>query len=327
MLDRDDLGEVGVVRHPSGLLPRPKRSVTPRLGLHYTEAEVPKRTPEQRWADHVREQVALFRASPEFHGLRREGLRALGRRRLFTEEEWGWWVLHDQPSDDYRMNFVPRTIAVAAEYGLAPETVRLLCLVRDYRPDTGAFSIEAPAPKRCLLVGDEVDPVFRAWVLHEAWRLGIRVLQKTPGGIDMALIAVPFPPRPHVPLTATHRPPRPNAFRLRVETPPFYPPEAAAEFHRQSQQLSHELLRRLGYPVPERLRRSPGVGQSAKLRLEDARLTRGEVGDIADDLYGEDAYGEDGAIQAHLRRRVSSQRYRLRQRLSGDAPKAKRPQA
>ena len=289
---------------------------------------MPKRTPEQRWTGYVREQVAVFRACPEFRQLRREGLRALGRRRLFTEEEWGWWVLNDQAPDDYRTNFVPRSAEVAARYGLAPETARLLCLVRGYRPENNVFRIEAPAPSVRILLGDEVDPVFGAWVLHEAWRLGIRVLQKTPGGADMALITIPVPPRPQEPLTDARRPPRPAAFRLRVETPPFYPPEAAAELHRRAQQLSHELLRRLGHPVPERLRPSPGARQAAKLRLNKDRLGRLEAGDIAEDLCGEGPDGEGWKDDAQrLRRRVSSQRYRLRRRLSSDTSTARPPQS
>ena len=245
---------------------------------------------------------------------------------MFDAEEWGWWALHDQPPDAYRTRFVPHIAAVAARYGLAPETARLLCLVKGYRPEKDVFRIEAPAPSVRILLGDEIDPVFRAWVLHEAWRLGLRVLQEIPGVGDVAVIAIPFPPRPHEPLTDAHRPPRPQAFRLRVDTPPFYPPEAAAEWHREGQRSSHELLRRLGYPVPERLRPSPAAGQAAKLRLDKDRLGRHEAGDIAEDLYGEGPDGEGWTDDAQRRRRrVSSQRYRLRQRLSVDPPTASRP--
>ncbi|MGA2873680.1 MAG: hypothetical protein ABSF27_08925 [Candidatus Dormibacteria bacterium] len=274
---------------------------------------MPKRPPEQRWVDHVHEQVALFRASPEFRQLRRAGLRALDRHRLFTEEEWGWWALRGQSPAAYQTTFVPRTVAVAARYGLAEGTVRLMCLGRNYRPEEGPFRMEAPAPTVRIILRAGVDPLFRAWVLHYAWQLGVRVWQQVPGVGEAPLIAVPFPAEPGAPLTVAQCPPQDVAFFVRVETPPLFPPEAAAELHRQAQQTSHALLRRLGYATPKRIRASSIPHQVSKLRLGRPRLAPDEIGDITEDLYGEGA-----ALDPQLRQRTKVRRHRARRALPPD---------
>ena len=51
-------------------------------------------------------------------------------------------------------------------------------------------------------------------------------------------------------------PPITQAFCMRVEAPPIYPSEAVVDIQREAHRLGRELLSRLGYHVPKRMRKS-----------------------------------------------------------------------
>ena len=89
--------------------------------------------------------------------------------------------------------------------------------------------------------------------------------------------------------------------------PPTYPPEAAVEFQRRALGDVKELLRNLGYRIPRRMRQSTASQHPSKLRLDKPKLAPREIGEIAEDVFGEGA-----ALDRGLRRHISNARYRLR---------------
>ena len=279
---------------------------TVRLSLK-VEALLVKRAPIERWREHILWGYEAFRASIDLSKLRQMGLRVLGRRRMLTDSEWWEAAKGPMTSQEYRA-FQDECRTAGAQYGLAPWTVEMASLLRVYRPGKERFVVEARWPQ-AWVVTEATDPLFCSWLRYEARRLGLYVAHQY-GSNDVRLIQVPFPERPAHPLTQDHRPPRAEAFYLRIETPPEYPSEAAAELARQLHQRGRALLRRLGYRVPQRMRRSIATPRVRKLRLGKARLDRHEVGDIAQDIYPEIA-----AVDPSLRRRVKSQRYRARKRV------------
>jgi hypothetical protein len=279
---------------------------------------VGKRHPQERWRDRVLEGYASFKSSTDFEKLRQEGLRVLQRKRLLSEEELSGWVLEGERSAGYQM-FVEHSRAVGARYGLAEWTVRRACLIRGYRPESDPFVLESRWPQVRIVIDADSDPLFRGWLIFEAWRLGLYVRMKH-GSSESVVISVPFPAKPTDLLRPSQRPPVEAAFVVRVETPPMYPTEAAKAIQGEAQRAARELLSRLGYSVPKRLRKSATMMQVGKLRLGKPRLARRESGDIAEDIYGAEAYRQDrtgslDSVDPKARRRVVGARSRLRRRL------------
>jgi len=268
---------------------------------------LPKSRPEERWQHHVLELCQAFLASPEFRVLRREGLRSLGRRKLLTPQEWNESFSLRSQNEDF-LTFVERCRMVGEGFGLAAWTVEMACLVQGYQPEPGAIQVEAKSAS-IRVITDTTNDLFLRWLLYEAHRLDIHVNIRK-GNTELPVITVPFPAMPDQPLTKQLRPAPDRAFYIRVETPPLYPPEAAAELHRQAQQAARELLRRLGYRVRQRLRTTKAVAEAKKLRIAKKSLGHREAGDIAEDIYGEGA-----GTNSKLRRRVKDIRNKLRKRL------------
>lgn len=269
---------------------------------------MPKRSPDERWQQYVLELYEAFRAAKEFKELRRKGLQALGLKRLLTAAEWPEASRRFAQSEEY-LAFVANCREVGARFGLNDGTVRLACLVRGYRPENAGLVIEAQWPE-ARVVTEVADPVFLAWLCCAASQLGLRVVQRQ--GPTESTLLVPWAraAEPEEPLTDAHRPPVHKAFRLRVETPSHYPPEAAADLHRRAQQAAREVLRRLGYRMPERLRPSELTSKAKELRVGKRKLERRETGDIAEDLDGEGA-----SLDPRRRKLVKSRRHRVKKRL------------
>ena len=265
---------------------------------------MPKRSPSKRWRDDVDARYQRFSASAEPTALRKEGLRALGRRKRLTAEEWWEAAKGPMRSPAYRA-FAHHCEEVGARYGLAQWTVEMACLLEGYSPGQQRHVMEAVWPS-LLLVTEDADPVFHRWLLYEASRLGLDVAVRE-NGRDVKLIEIPFPQRPEIELTEDHRPPAETAFVIQIEMPPTYPPEAAAELQRRAQGAARRLLRQLGYPTPRRMRKSAAAPPASKLRLDKPRLAPRESGEIAEDVCGEGA-----ALDPRLCRRIRDARYRLR---------------
>ena len=104
-------------------------------------------------------------------------------------------------------------------------------------------------------------------------------------------------------------PPQASAFRMRVETPVGYPPEAAKKLHKSAIQIERDILTALGYSIPKRLRTSQLVVMADKLRVANT-LASGEAYDIVDDIYGRDLTDD-----RKRRKLVASRRHKIRKRL------------
>jgi hypothetical protein len=142
--------------------------------------------------------------------------------------------------------------------------------------------IEAQWPK-IRVVTENTNPLFLQWLSYEAHKLGLYTVGRQ-GSVETTVLNI-LPPCGVLPPSL--KPPRDNAFVLRIETPPGYPPEAAQKLQKKGERLAKELLRRLGYSIPQRLRGSTLVAMAAKLRVADNKLAVGEAYNIIDDLYGE----------------------------------------
>lgn len=259
-----------------------------------------KKTPAERYQSQIDERIALFRASPSFRAFRGRFLRLLGRRRLLTAEEWTT-ELERLP----RGMFAEEAKVLGDEFGLNPWTVQHVALLKGYRSALDPYAPQPRTEQRFILVDRRTTEAFRSRVATEARMFGYYVIETGPGGESLRL-ADQGDFREE--LLDSDRPPRDDAITIRVETPVMFPPELAAAVHRQAQQDGRELLRRLGYRIPERLRSAPSVLDASKLRLGD-ELQRREVGDIAEDMFGEGA-----ATDPKLRSVVTSRRSRVKSR-------------
>ncbi len=157
------------------------------------------------------------------------------------------------------------------------------------------------------IVTENTVPLFLHWLSYEAHRLGLYVVQ-CQGSFETILLSIT---PPHSPLLLSQKPPRDAVFSLRVEISLGYPPEAAQELQKNGQRLAKELLRHLGYSVPQRLRNSPLVVMAEKLRVADGQLASGEAYNIIDDIYEDDDLTQD----QKRRKLVSSRRHKLHKRL------------
>jgi len=267
--------------------------------------------PEERWKKHIMERFTALEQSRELKKLRAEGLVILKRKELFTAEEWWQTFSQRAYSPQYRA-WHERCKTLGERFGLAPWTVEMACLLKGYRPEEQPHVMEAVWPK-VRVVTESTDPLFLTRLAYEAQRLGLYVVQCR-GSVETtclyahsAFIAdVEPPPMP------PSKPPLHSAFKIRVETPIMYPPEAANNLQKEAGQLFKELLRRLGYSFPQRLRNSRLVAMADQLRVADSQLRPGEIYDIIDATYGE----EDWSSKDRQRRSTTKvRRHRMKKRL------------
>ena len=183
----------------------------------------------------------------------------------------------------------------------------MACLLKRYHPTHQPFDIGVQGV-RVRVVTEMSDPLFQQWLLYEAHRLGLNVVFRE-GDHETVLLGVPFPERPVEELHKESRPAAANAFILNVETPPSYPPEAAADLQRRSQGNIRKLLRASGYNIPERMRSSGLPAEARKLRMGRSRLERRETSEIAEDIYG-----EGYAKVPEKAKQIRDRRYKLKKR-------------
>ena len=279
-----------------------------------------KLTPEERWQKHVLERFVALRRSGELDRLRKSGLSILGRKNRFTGEEWRKSFSTRVKSQGYR-KWYEECEAVGKRFGLNLQTVACSCLISKYDPNKEPFTMEVQWPRIRVVTGN-ADPLFLQWLSYEAHRLGLYVVQRQ-GSSECTVFPMNLPPSR--PLPNSQKPPRDTALYLRVETPPGYPPEAAQKLQKKADKLTKELLRCLGYSVPQRLRISPLVEMADKLRVSNDRLASGEAYGVIDDIYGDDNSAKDDDNPAEddynlaednkKRKLVASRRSKLRKRL------------
>lgn len=270
-------------------------------------------TPEERWRRHVYERFTALRQSGELEKLRAEGqdiLKRLGiltRKRLLTAQEW-WQTFSQRASSPEYRAWHDKCRTVGERFGLAPWVVAMACLLRGYQPEKQPHVMEAEWP-RIRVVSESTEPLFLQWLSYEAQRLGLYVIQRH-GSVETTLLNLNG--APSNPLSPSQRPPRNTAFHMRVETPTGYPPEAANHLQKEAGRLAKELLMRLGYSIPQRLRTSSMVSMADKLRVADEHLAYGDVYRIMDKVYGD----EDITRDRQRRSTIKTRRHRLKKRLT-----------
>ena len=271
-----------------------------------------KRLPEERWREHILERFTAFKASGFPRKLQATGLAILRRKKLLTGQEWQQ-SFHDRISSQKYLEWYVDCKQVGERFGLAPWTVQMACLLKDYKPEESPFVMEVYWP-RVRVVTENANPIFLQWLSYEAQRLGLYVVQRQ-GSVETALLYLE--PGPPIQLLTSQKPPHDAAFYIRLEVPVGYPPEAREELNKQADQLARELLRRLGYPIHQRLRSSKLVSMADKLRVADEKLEDGDIYGIMDEIYGkeEDLSDEDLSKDRQRRSTTKTQRHRVQKRL------------
>lgn len=265
-----------------------------------------KRLPEERWRDHVKERLTALSLSGEVESLRATGLAILGRTKRYTPKEWAMTFHTRASSKEYR-EWQSECEAVGRRFGLAAWTIYLLCLVSGYDPEKVDFPIEVDWPN-IKVVTDIDDPQFCARLAYEVQKKGLHLIQKTGLG-DIPLVMIPPVDPPPLP---KEMPPASSAFRLRVETPVGYPPEAAGHLEQLKSQLERELLSALGYSIKKRLRTSTSVTKAKALKVGKEKLPKRGLYEIVSENYRSGSKEKD----KQRVKLIKVQRHRLKKRLS-----------
>ena len=268
-----------------------------------------KLEPQERWKKNVRERFAALKVSNEFERLRQRGLDVLGRKRLLTPEEW-WTVLGKVWSSPEYGEWHQECRRLGDRFGLAPWTIEMACLLKDYTLDTQPHVAAVQWPQ-IGVVTDCTDQVFLEWLCYEAQRLNLHIYQRE-GSSDHRTGRIGYGSPPLTPLTASSKPPRHKAFMMRVDIPVDFPPEAARNLQKSASDLGRELLERLGYRVWRRQRGSKLMSRAVELRAGEPELASGEIYDIIDGIYGEYGPMTDDQQRREL---IKSQRKKVRRRL------------
>lgn len=265
-----------------------------------------KRLPQERWNQHISERFTALKVSGELEKLRAKGLAILGRKKLLSSKEW-WESFRDRTSSQKYLEWHNECKQIGDRFGLAPWTVELACLLKGFKPEESGLVMEAQWP-RVRIVTENTDSLFLRWLSYEAQKLGLYVVQKV-GSVETTLLYLEATP-PTQQLTS-QKPPRHVAFYIRCDIPIGYPPEARDLLNKQANQLYRELLTRLGYSIPKRLRNSSLVSMASDLRVAEAPLQKRGLYEIVAEMY------EEGTIDQDKQRRktIKTERHRVRKRL------------
>jgi len=244
-----------------------------------------KLPPEERWRQHIEERFTALKISAEFEELANEGRRILGRSGPYSPDEWATTWAERAGSSEY-LGWHLRCLEVGRQLGLAPWVVEMACLICDYDPYQFPFVVESDWAK-VRVVTEYDDPVFFGWLAHHAAGMGLRVVVRRPSAEETLVQPAAWLSTEEV-LSPAHRPPRNNAFVMRVETPALYPMEVGRELQAEAQRLGRELLRQLGYQVPQRIRSSSWVPKAKELRVGEKGLPPRSVEEIVVKVYPEE---------------------------------------
>jgi len=267
--------------------------------------------PTERWSRHVIERYMALKISGEWKKLRAKGLRVLGRKKLYTAEEWYSIHLCLTKSKKY-MEWYAKCRELGDRFGLAPWTIEMLCLLKGFDPEGCGLVLESEWPT-IRLITENTDPNYLSRLAFEAQRFGINIIQKQGSSETICLFSS------NRPIEVMDAPPSPpklpyphNTFRIRIETPVGYPPEGKAEMEKRADMIGKEILSRLGYNIPKRLRTSQLVLQIADLKMSKKTLDWGESYDIVDKIYGDDDLNQD----KQRRKRVIDKRSKMKKKFS-----------
>lgn len=268
-----------------------------------------KLLPADRWKMHILEQIKALRLSDELRGLRARGLASLGRKKMYSFQEW-WDDFGRRATSPTYLKWHQECSVLAERFRLAPWVVSNLCLLKGYRPenDIGFMALEADWP-RVRFVTDSNNEAFLKKLSYEAQQLGVYVIQRH-GSIENTILNLDHIEKDDNSNASYKRSRTRDTFSLRVETPIEYPPEAAAQLQREVSQLAKELARQMGYNIPKRLRTSKLVSMTEDLKIKKKRLSAGDSYNIIDRIYPDDLKEDQ-----NRRKLISSQRQKLRRRL------------
>jgi hypothetical protein len=266
---------------------------------------VAKLKPEERWNRLLLERYEAFRISGELQRLRTEGLKVLGRETLLAALDFNRLPVREVAY----LKWARKCDEAAKRFGLAPWTVRMACLLEDYDPAKTYFPVGAQWPSMKVITVN-TNPSFLRHLSYHAWSFGVRVYTER-DGLRNAIISSHSEP-PDNPLRDSDRPKRDEAFTIELRFPPNYPPEAAQNLSREACEIGRELLRRLGYHIPQRLRATKLLAQANTLKVGRFPLCSGETYNVIDELWPEGKLERD---QQH-RKLVHSRRHKLRKRLT-----------
>lgn len=273
---------------------------------------MPKSVPIERWQEHILERITALRLSEKLKSLRRRGLAVLHRRKLFTNEEW-WLSFSQRATSPEYLNWCKECETVANEFGLVVWVVTMMCLLKGYHPegDIGIMVIERDWP-RIRITTDSTNPLFLKSLSRKARQLGLITVQKL-HGIETTLVHTLSADERSVSVLSQETFSPHDTFKISVETPVGFPPEAASKLQKEASRLGRELARSLGYRVPKRLRTSKLVCMSEVLEADKGPLPKGAIYDIVDKVYS------DGDLSKDQQRRklIASRRHKVRKRLLG----------
>ena len=227
--------------------------------------------PEELWRKHLLECYYTFKLSSDWRLLRKEGMRILGRRALFTAEEWMKTFPERASSKEYHAWYEKCTIE-GQRFGIAPEVVAWTCLLKNYRAENLLLPIQWPSIR---VVTESTDEQFVTWLTYHARKLGLYVIQRL-GSVEVTQVLINplpmawMPPPP----TPSSLPPLHAAFHMRVDVPVDYPPKAAGNMQKDAGLLAKRLLRSLGYPGFQRLRPSSLIEMAKTLNVQKQRLPK-----------------------------------------------------
>jgi len=265
-----------------------------------------KLAPKDRWLRYIKERIKALKLSGKVEPLRAEGLAVVHRKKQYTMEEW-WQSFQQRAELPEYLKWYGECETIANEFDLAPWAVTMMCLLKGYKPekDVGLMAMERDWP-RIRMVTESTNTQFLRRLSHEAQQLGLYVVQRV-HGMKTTLLNLD-------PITTFSTPGKLNkgdTFRIDVEIPVGYPPEAASQLQKEASRLAHELARHMGHRIPKRLRTSKLVTMSKVLEAEKGPLPRGKLYDIVDKIY------PDGDLSKDQQRRklTASQRHRVRKRL------------
>ena len=265
-----------------------------------------KLAPKDRWLRYLKERIKALELSGKIEPLRAKGLVILHRKKPYNSEEWWQSVQQRAKSPEY-LKWYEECEAVANEFGLAPWVVTMMCLLEGYHPEknVGFIAMERDWP-RIRVVTDSTNSSFLQTLSREALQLGLYVLHRL-HGMETTLLNLDSGTAFSVPGKLSKR----DMFKIDVETPVGYPPEAASQLQKEASKLARELAIKMGFTVPKRLRPSKLVTMSEVLEVEKGPLPRGKIYDIVDKIYPDG----DPSKDQQRRKLTASRRHKVRKRL------------
>jgi hypothetical protein len=286
---------------------------------------MPRLNPEELWRRHILEGYYAFRLSTDWRLLRREGMRILGRRALFTAEEWMAAFHERATSKEYRA-WLDKCSIEGQRFGIAPEMVVWTCLLKNYRAEKLLVPFRWPSMR---VITESADEQFVVWLTFHARQLGLYVVQRI-GSVEVTQVFV----NP-VPMSAMLAPARPPslpplhaAFHIGLDFPVDYPPKAAGQMRNRAGLLAKKLLASLGYQGFQRIRPSSLLSQTEALDVKNKRLPKRMLYKIVAETAPEkDLEGDLDNISVEKDRKrtmvLKSRKHQLRKRLVmpyGDPP-------